>query len=169
MSRASCLPVLQDDPLGKIRRVELTPPADTRPVFVVRKLLGTVGFQFSGTEMQKAPYIRRGHDIRANRGKHLLSLIRACKEQPSDIIMISSDHIRSTFSKSQWTPSGLADDLLRPMLLAKEEEEEQWGFSTAEAAALAIDEVAQLRRTSAGTVPRRWAETLCSVTIICIQ
>lgn len=31
--------VLQDDPLGKIRRVELTPPADTRPVFVVRKLL----------------------------------------------------------------------------------------------------------------------------------
>lgn len=59
----------KDDPLGKIRRVELTPPADTRPVFVVRK----------------------------------------------------------------------------PMLLAKEEEE-QWGFSTAEAAALAIDEVAQLRR-----------------------
>ena len=31
------------------------------------------------------------------------------------------------------------------MLLAREEEE-QWGFSTAEAAALAIDEVAQLRR-----------------------
>lgn len=37
------------------------------------------------------------------------------------------------------------------MLLAKEEEE-QWGFSTAEAAALAIDEVAQLRRNLANTV-----------------
>lgn len=37
------------------------------------------------------------------------------------------------------------------MLLAKEEEE-QWGFSTAEAAALAIDEVAQLRRNLADTV-----------------
>lgn len=61
----------KDDPLGRIRRVELSPPPETRPVFVVRK----------------------------------------------------------------------------PMLLAREEEEEQWGFSTAEAAALAIDEVAQLRRT----------------------
>lgn len=30
-------------------------------------------------------------------------------------------------------------------MLTKQEEEEQWGFSTAEAAALAIDEVAQLR------------------------
>lgn len=32
------------------------------------------------------------------------------------------------------------------MVLTRQEEEEQWGFSTAEAAALAIDEVAQLRR-----------------------
>lgn len=57
--------------------------------------------------------------------------------------MISSD---PHFFQSR---TGLADDLLRPMLLAKEEEE-QWGFSTAEAAALAIDEVAQLRRNLAG-------------------
>ncbi|CAJ1448430.1 unnamed protein product [Effrenium voratum] len=58
-----------EDPLGAIRQVELTPPPNTRPVFVVRK----------------------------------------------------------------------------PLRLAEEAEEERWGYSTAEAAALAVDEVSSLR------------------------
>eukprot|EP00439_Symbiodinium_sp_Y106_P058427 s2072_g8.t1 len=77
------------DPLSRIRRVELTPPSGTRPVFVVRKplLLG------NARELEATD----GHDLVAS-------------------------------------------------------EDERWGFSTAEAAALALDEISERRGTVAAAL-----------------
>ncbi|CAE8627782.1 unnamed protein product, partial [Polarella glacialis] len=84
------------DPLAAIRRVELTPPPGTRPVFVVRKPMRLGGATASG-EASSLP-------IRSGGGSE-----GAFAEVPED------------------------------------EDEERWGFSTGEAVALALDEIAHLR------------------------